>query len=116
MAGRLEGKVVIITGTGGSMGRAAALTFAREGALIVGSNLTVDDCDATVTAVRAAGGQMVSLHPSDLSKSTDSRRLVDLAIQTYGRIDVVFISIGWKTFPTRNGIATGARKSISSST
>lgn len=90
MAGRLEGKVVIITGTGGSMGRAAALTFAREGALIVGSNLTVDDCDATVTAVRAAGGQMVSLHPSDLSKSTDSRRLVDLAIQTYGRIDVVF--------------------------
>ena len=35
MAGRLAGKVCIITGTGGSMGRAAALTFAREGARLV---------------------------------------------------------------------------------
>jgi NAD(P)-dependent dehydrogenase (short-subunit alcohol dehydrogenase family) len=42
MSKRLSGKVCIITGTGGGMGRAAALTFAREGALVVGCDLQVD--------------------------------------------------------------------------
>jgi len=41
MAGRLAGKVCVSTGTGGSMGRAAALTFAREGALVIGSDISV---------------------------------------------------------------------------
>ena len=57
MAGRLTGKVCVITGTGGSMGRAAALTFAREGASVVGCDVTVEPAEETVTAVRAAGGQ-----------------------------------------------------------
>jgi len=41
MAGRLEGKVCIVTGTGGSMGRATAMTFAREGGTVVGCDVTV---------------------------------------------------------------------------
>lgn len=90
MSDRLAGKVCIITGTGGSMGRAAALTFAREGALVVGCGLLADDAEATVEAVRAAGGTMVSLHPCDLIKPYDCKALVDLAIQTFGRIDVLF--------------------------
>lgn len=90
MSNRLTGKVVIITGTGGSMGREAALTFAREGALIVGSGLHADDSEATVAAVRAIGGSMVSLHPCDLTKPADCQALVDLALRTYGRIDVLF--------------------------
>jgi NAD(P)-dependent dehydrogenase (short-subunit alcohol dehydrogenase family) len=56
MSNRLSGKVSIITGTGGGMGREAALTFAREGAWVVGCGLYVDDAEATVAAVRAAGG------------------------------------------------------------
>src|SRR5271165_245771 len=52
MPNRLSGKVCIITGTGGGMGREAALTFAREGALVVGCGLYVDDAEATVVAVR----------------------------------------------------------------
>ena len=44
---------------GGTMGREAALTFAREGALVVGCDLHADDAEATVQAVRAAGGTMV---------------------------------------------------------
>ena len=67
MAGRLAGKVCVITGTGGSMGRAAALTFAREGASVVGCDVTVEPAAATVEMVRAAGGEMVSLHPCRLS-------------------------------------------------
>jgi NAD(P)-dependent dehydrogenase (short-subunit alcohol dehydrogenase family) len=47
MSGRLAGKVCIVTGTGGSMGRAAALTFAREGALVVGCDVAVDPAQET---------------------------------------------------------------------
>jgi NAD(P)-dependent dehydrogenase (short-subunit alcohol dehydrogenase family) len=66
MTGRLAGKVCIITGTGGSIGRATAIAFAREGALIVGAGLTVEPAEATVELVRSAGGQMVSMQPCRL--------------------------------------------------
>ncbi|CAB3775588.1 3-oxoacyl-[acyl-carrier-protein] reductase FabG [Paraburkholderia ultramafica] len=90
MSNRLAGKVCIITGTGGSMGREAALTFAREGALVAGCGLYADDAQATVDAVQAAGGTMVSLHPCDLTKPADCEALVELAVRTYGRVDVLF--------------------------
>ena len=90
MPNRLSGKVCIITGTGGGMGREAALTFAREGALVVGCGLYVEDAEATVEAVRAAGGKMVSMQPCDLTKAADCQALVDFAVGTYGRTDVLF--------------------------
>jgi NAD(P)-dependent dehydrogenase (short-subunit alcohol dehydrogenase family) len=86
----LEGKVCVVTGTGGSIGREAALLFAREGALVVGCGLHVEDTEATVDAVRQAGGKMVSLQPCDLSKPGASQALVDLAVGSFGRIDVLF--------------------------
>src|SRR5689334_16571865 len=49
---RLLGKICVITGTGGSIGRAAALAFAREGASVVGCDLNVDASEATVQMVR----------------------------------------------------------------
>jgi NAD(P)-dependent dehydrogenase (short-subunit alcohol dehydrogenase family) len=61
--GRLAGKVCVVTGTGGSMGRAAALTFAREGASVVGCDVAVEPAEETVKMVHAAGGEMVSLQP-----------------------------------------------------
>jgi hypothetical protein len=90
VSNRLTGKVCIITGAGGSMGREAALTFAREGALVVACDLHADDAEATVRAVHAAGGTMLSLHPCDLTKPSECRALVDLAVRTFGRIDVLF--------------------------
>jgi NAD(P)-dependent dehydrogenase (short-subunit alcohol dehydrogenase family) len=51
MAGRLAGKVCVITGTGGSMGRAAALTFAREGASVVGCDVAVEPAKDEVDLV-----------------------------------------------------------------
>jgi NAD(P)-dependent dehydrogenase (short-subunit alcohol dehydrogenase family) len=90
MADRLLGKVCIITGTGGSIGREAALVFAREGALVAGCDLQVDAAQATVEAVRAAGGTMVSLQPCHLSEPADCQALVDFAVRTFGRIDVLF--------------------------
>jgi NAD(P)-dependent dehydrogenase (short-subunit alcohol dehydrogenase family) len=90
MSGRLSGRVCIITGTGGSIGRAAARTFAREGALVVGCDLTADAAQATVDMVRAEGGTMVSLHPCHLTQPADCQALIDLAVGTFGRIDVLF--------------------------
>jgi len=90
VSNRLANKVVVITGTGGSMGREAALLFAREGALVVGCDLYADAAQTTVEAVRAAGGTMVSSHPCDLSRPADCRALVELAVRSFGRIDVLF--------------------------
>jgi len=90
MPGRLANKVCVITGTGGSIGRATALTFAREGALVVGCGYTIDDAEATVDTVHAAGGEMVSLQPCDLTDPADCEALVELALRTHGRIDVLF--------------------------
>jgi NAD(P)-dependent dehydrogenase (short-subunit alcohol dehydrogenase family) len=90
MSGRLDGKVCIITGTGGSMGRASAVAFAREGASLVGCDVTVEPAQSTVDVVRGAGGEMVSMHPCHLSEPADCRALVELALGTYGRVDVLF--------------------------
>jgi NAD(P)-dependent dehydrogenase (short-subunit alcohol dehydrogenase family) len=90
MAKRLNNKVCIITGTGGSMGRAAAQRFAEEGAIVIGCDTNVAAGQETVELVKATGGSMISLHPADLTKMEDCKKLVELAIQEYGRIDVLF--------------------------
>jgi NAD(P)-dependent dehydrogenase (short-subunit alcohol dehydrogenase family) len=90
MAGRLSGKVCVVTGTGGSMGRATAVAFAREGASVVGCDLAIGLAEETVALVQAAGGQMVSLQPCRLSEPSECGRLVELAISEFGRIDALF--------------------------
>src|SRR5437899_10418562 len=85
---RLSGKVCVITGTGGSIGRAAAVVFAREGASVVGCDLNVDAAEATAETVRAQGGSMISVQPCHLTQPSDCRALVDRAVREYGRIDV----------------------------
>jgi NAD(P)-dependent dehydrogenase (short-subunit alcohol dehydrogenase family) len=90
MPGRLEGKVCVVTGTGGSMGRATAVAFAREGASVVGCDLTVEAAQATVETVRSEGGEMVSMQPCPLSEPGGGQALVELALSTYGRVDVLF--------------------------
>lgn len=98
MAGRLSGKVCVVTGTGGSMGRATALTFAREGASVVGCDVAVEPAEETVELVKAAGGEMVSLQPCRLSDPGDCAKLVDLAVNEYGEIDVLFNLAGRSHF------------------
>jgi NAD(P)-dependent dehydrogenase (short-subunit alcohol dehydrogenase family) len=98
MPNRLHGKVCIITGTGGSMGRATALAFAREGALVVGCDVAVEPAEETVQMVEAAGGEMVSLQPCVLSDPAECARLIDLAVSRFGRIDVLFNLAGRSHF------------------
>jgi NAD(P)-dependent dehydrogenase (short-subunit alcohol dehydrogenase family) len=98
MPGRLSGKVCVITGTGGSMGRETALAFAREGASVVGCDVAVEAAEARVEMVRGAGGEMVSMHPCRLTETSDCRALIELAISTYSRIDVLFNLAGVSYF------------------
>jgi NAD(P)-dependent dehydrogenase (short-subunit alcohol dehydrogenase family) len=98
MSGRLNGKVCLITGTGGAMGSATALTFAREGALVVGCDVAVEPAVQTLESVKAAGGQMVSLQPCILSDPVECKRFVDFAVDEFGRIDVLFNLAGRSHF------------------
>ena len=98
MPGRLSGKVCIVTGTGGSMGRATALAFAREGALVVGCDVAVEPAEETLELVKAAGGEMVSLQPCVLSDPAECARLVELAVSAFGRVDVLFNLAGRSHF------------------
>jgi NAD(P)-dependent dehydrogenase (short-subunit alcohol dehydrogenase family) len=80
------------------MGRATALTFAREDALLVGCDVAVEPAEETVGLVRDGGGAMVSMQPCRLADAADCAALVDLAIETYGRIDVLFNLAGRSHF------------------
>jgi NAD(P)-dependent dehydrogenase (short-subunit alcohol dehydrogenase family) len=80
------------------MGRATALTFAREEARVVGCDVAVEPAEETVELVRSAGGEMVSMQPCRLNDPADCAALVDLAIQTHGRIDVLFNVAGRSHF------------------
>lgn len=88
--GRLNGKVALITGTGGEQGRAAALLFAKEGARVVGCDVNKDAASQTLTMVCDAGGEMVSMAPVDLSIESDAARWVEKGAAAFGGIDVLY--------------------------
>lgn len=90
MSGRLEGKVALITGTGSGMGRASALKFAREGALVIGCDLNADTNAETIALVKQAGYAMTGMAPVDLSDPDAAKAWVEESAAVHGRIDVVF--------------------------
>jgi meso-butanediol dehydrogenase/(S,S)-butanediol dehydrogenase/diacetyl reductase len=87
---RLEGKVALITGTGGGQGRAAALLFAAEGAAVVGCDLKNEGAEETVELVRGSGGDMTSSHPLDLGDPAAAHAWVDEAAARHGGFDVLY--------------------------
>lgn len=98
MPGRLEGKVALITGTGGGQGRAAAVMFAREGATVVGCDVKEDGALETVEMVRQAGGTMTSTQPIDLGDSEQTRAWIDAAAEEHGGFDILYNNAGVATF------------------
>jgi NAD(P)-dependent dehydrogenase (short-subunit alcohol dehydrogenase family) len=90
---RLEGKVAVITGAGAGLGRASALTFAREGARLLLSDIDGDRLEATVHDVEAAGGEAAGRR-ADVGVEDDVRATIEAAVARYGRLDVLFNNAG----------------------
>ncbi len=90
---RLEDKVTIITGGGSGMGRVAARMFAAEGARVVLADVTEETAESAAEEVRSGGGQATAI-AADVSKEADARRMVDHAVATYGRVDVLYNNAG----------------------
>lgn len=92
--GRLTDKVVLISGTAGGQGRAAALRFAREGASIVGGDLNSAVAAETTLLVRAAGGTATHAERLDVTNEASVHAWINFAIATHGRIDVMYANAG----------------------
>ncbi|MFD0715009.1 SDR family NAD(P)-dependent oxidoreductase [Paenibacillus sp. GCM10027626] len=88
MEQKWSGKVAIVTGGGGGIGRAVARRFAQEGARVVVVNRTAAKAEQTAEEIRAAGGEAIAL-PADVSLEADVSRVVADTLAHYGRIDVM---------------------------
>jgi NAD(P)-dependent dehydrogenase (short-subunit alcohol dehydrogenase family) len=90
---RLEGKIAVITGAGSGLGKACARLFAREGARVVVNDYIPGLAEETVAEIVREGGQAVAV-PGDVTVSEDVRRVMQTAVDTYGRLDVLVNNAG----------------------
>lgn len=93
MSGRFAGKVVVVTGAAGGIGRAAAARFAAEGAGVVAVDLHREALEETVALVGAAGGAAGAVL-ADVSKAADWARVADEATARFGGVDCFFNNAG----------------------
>jgi NAD(P)-dependent dehydrogenase (short-subunit alcohol dehydrogenase family) len=98
----LDGKVAIVTGAGGGIGRAHALLLAKEGAAVVvndlggsrdGSGASHNMADQVVEEIKAAGGKAVANYGS-VTEKADAAAMVDQAVKEFGQIDILIANAG----------------------
>ena len=89
MGDRLQGKIALVTGVGGGIGKACALRFAEQGAIVVGADINADMAHQTAAEARERGLDMEIFAPCDLTQAADVRRYVETAGDRHGRIDLL---------------------------
>jgi NAD(P)-dependent dehydrogenase (short-subunit alcohol dehydrogenase family) len=90
---QLEDRVAIVTGGGVGIGRAIATTFAREGAGVVVAEVNEEAGRETVEQIQSAGGQARFVR-TDVSRIEDTQRMVDVALATYGKLNILVNNAG----------------------
>ena len=88
MAGRLEGKVAIITGAGTGMGESHARRFAKEGAAVVLAEIDLPSAERVADEIKAEGGKALAIKV-DISNKADVEEMVKKALDAFGKIDIL---------------------------
>ena len=90
---RLQGKVAVITGAGSGMGLAMATLFAKEGAKVVVGDWNAQRLDEAVATIQASGGSIIG-EQGNIADQAAAEHLIDLAVSTHGRIDILCNNAG----------------------
>ncbi len=107
--GRLDSKVVFISGAGSGMGRLASEMFAKEGAKIIVTDIVEPIGQATVAQVRDAGGEALFVR-TDVSREADVVAAVRAGESAFGRINVLYNNAG--IFPPEDGSVVDLEESV----
>ena len=90
---RFEGKVVVVTGAGQGIGRAIALSFAREGADVVVNDINIETAKGVAEEIKAIGRRALAIK-ADVSKSKEVNEMIDTGLRELGRIDILVNNAG----------------------
>jgi NAD(P)-dependent dehydrogenase (short-subunit alcohol dehydrogenase family) len=86
---KLAGKIALVTGGGGGIGRATALAFVAEGAKVVVSDIDAGAADAVATEIHGAGGEAIAI-AVDVSRSDQVSTMIAEVVVRFGRLDIAF--------------------------
>jgi 3-oxoacyl-[acyl-carrier protein] reductase len=101
---KLSGKVAVVTGASKGIGAAIAKALAAQGAaVVVNYASSKPGADAVVQAITAAGGKATAVQ-GDVSKAADAKAIVDAAVATYGRLDILVNNSGVYEFAALEAI------------
>ena len=93
MSNNIAGKVVVITGASSGLGEAAARHLSKEGALVALGARRIDRIKALASELTSAGGKAIAIQ-TDVTKHEQVKALVDAAVTSFGRIDVLLNNAG----------------------